>query len=134
MPINSDQETLVLVMNQGDEDARLISSTLEKAGFHVATSSDEASALQLCRTSDPTPQVVIVDTTTRGIETSQVLEHLWEIDPAIRVLLMADREGDTARNLSFSANVRGRIQKPFRRSRLLGSVLEVAKEPLVRTA
>jgi DNA-binding NtrC family response regulator len=134
MPINSDQETLVLVMNQGDEDARLISSTLEKAGFHVATSSDEAGALQLCRTSDPSPQVVIVDTTTRGLETSVVLEHLWEIDPSIRVLLMADAQSDTSRNLSFTANVRGRIQKPFRRARLLGSVLEITREPLVRTA
>lgn len=132
MPVNAEPDSLVLVMDRDDGDAKLISSTLEKAGFHVMTSSNETDAVNLCRTTDP--QLAIIDTNTPGIHTPELLGHMREVNPTIRVLLMADSEQEVSTENRSLANVRGQLSRPFRRAQLLGSVLEITRQPLVRTA
>ncbi|HJT88447.1 MAG TPA: response regulator [Bryobacteraceae bacterium] len=118
-------------MDRQDEDGKLITSILEKAGFHVLHSSTGAGAVELCRAADEAVQLVILDAATPGIQASRLLARLREIDPEIRVLLIA--EGESA-GWALPANVKARLHRPFRRAQLLGSVLEAARRPLTRTA
>jgi CheY-like chemotaxis protein len=79
-------------------------------------------------------QLVIIDTETRGIQIQELLDELKTADPKARILLMSKNEPEPVREWSVTGNVRGMLNRPFRRAQFLGSVLEVAKQPLVRTA
>ena len=126
---------MVLVMDHGDEDVKLITSLLEKTGFHVVHSASEAEILQLCQSGSDSVQLVIVNTDTPGIRTSELLSEVQTANPRIRILLISDqKETELKRRWPKAANVRGHLSRPFRRAQFLGSVLEAAKEPLVRTA
>ena len=130
----TEENTVVLVMDRGDEDVILITSLLKKSGFHVVQSDDKAEVLNLCRATDRV-QLVILNTAIPGIHMSELLNEVQNINPRIRVLLISDQnESEPIRHWSVSGNVRGHLSRPFRRAQFLGSVLEAAKEPLVRTA
>jgi|GEM_PF-2634122 len=136
MPIEAAEEnTVVLVTDRGDRDLKLITSLLEKSGFHVVQSANQTEVLNLCRKRDEAVQLVIVNTATPGIHMSELLDEVQAVDPRVRVLLLSDEdESEPIRHWSVTGNVRGHISRPFRRAQFLGSVLEAAKPPLVRTA
>ena len=126
---------MVLVMDRGDEDVKLVTSLLEKTGFHVVQSANAADVLNLCRSTDNAVQLVIVNTATSGIHTSELLDQVQAADPKIRILLLSDQnESEPIGHWPVTGNVRGHLSRPFRRAQFIGSVLEAAKEPLVRTA
>ena len=128
MPVKAEQESVILAMDRGNGDVRLITTTLEKAGFQVSASSDQPSILNLCRAADHCVRLVIIDTTAPEIQTSELVEGLRQIDPGIRVITVSDQ------NESHTPGTRGgHLTRPFRRAQLLGSVLE-ATQPLYRTA
>ena len=128
MPVKAEQESVILAMDRGNGDVRLITTTLEKAGFQVSASSDQPSILNLCRATDHSVRLVIIDTTAPGIHISELVEGLRQIDPGIRVITLSDQ------NESHTPGTRGgHLTRPFRRAQLLGSVLE-ATQPLYRTA
>jgi CheY-like chemotaxis protein len=127
------QDSVVLAMDRGNGDVRLITSTLEKAGFKVWTSSEESDVLSLCRSAEKSVRLVIIDTANPGIHTFQLLESLRQINPGIGVLLLAGENQPKASHI-WAANVRGQLSRPFRRAHLLGSVLEATAPALSRTA
>lgn len=126
--------TVVLMMDPDDGDVQLITSLLEKSGFQVVLSSEKTDLLSFCRASHNPPQLVIIDTETPGIHTSELLEEVRTVDAKIRILLMSRNKPEPMRHWAVEGNVRGLVNRPFRRAQFLGSVLEVAKQPLVRTA
>jgi hypothetical protein len=66
---------------------------------------------------------------------SDLVENLYGSYPGIRILFTsAQDEGGSVRQIGRSGKVREFLQKPFRRSQLLGRVLEVMDSPMVRTA
>ena len=135
MPISVEESPLVLLMDRRETDAKLITSILEKAGFHVFASSDRAAAINLCRSAEHSVQLAIIDTTLSGIHTAELLEQIRQVNPAIRVLLMTSPDDQESPRIAPTAvNVHGRLTRPFRRAQLLGSVLDMVRQPLVRTA
>jgi CheY-like chemotaxis protein len=127
------QDSVVLAMDRRNRDVRLITSTLEKAGFQVWTSAEEAKVLSLCRSAESSVRLVIIDTAAPGIRTFELLESLRQINPGIGVLLLAG-ENELKASHTWTANVRGHLSRPFRRAHLLGSVLEATAPSLSRTA
>ena len=133
MPIvKAEENTVLLVMDDDDQDVKLITSLLEKSGFHVVRSANKTEVLELCRTSDDTIQLMIADTGIPGIQISEFLEQVQEINPRVRVLVISAKKGPEA--IKKTGNVRAYLSRPFRRAQFLGSVLDAAKGPLVRTA
>ena len=126
---------MVLVMDPASEDVKLMTSLLEKTGFHVVQTANASEVLNVCRRAHDSVELIIVDTATPGIHMTELLDQVQETDPRIRILLVSDqKEADSTRQWPVSGNVRGHLSRPFRRAQFLGSVLEAAKEPLVRTA
>jgi len=126
---------VILVMDRENEDLQLIASLLKKSGFSVHQCLRKADVVNLCRTSHYGVQLVIIDTSTRGITFSELLDEIQAVDPGIRVLLISDQnEPEPVQDWPLRSNVRGHLSRPFRRAQFLGSVLEAAREPLVRTA
>ncbi len=132
--MTADQNAVVLVMDRQDEDVKLITSILEKAGFYVAHFSAGGDAVEWCRAVAASIQLVIIDSATPGIEAPQLVEKFRQIDPEIRILMMAEGQAANLSRGAYPANVKARLSRPFRRARLLGSVLEAARQPLSRTA
>jgi len=125
-----EQDSIMLVMDRSDDNVKLISSTLKKAGYDVVLHSDADEIAHLADHSYP--QLAIIDPSTPGLELSELLAAL---DPGIRVLIVADSGLlDDAPAWAFSKKVRVRLTKPVRRATLLGSVLKVASEPRYLTA
>ena len=113
MSTEKPRDIVVLLTNE-DSVRRVISATLEKAGFIILTASNADSALHLCREGAPSKQLAIID----DVGTSQgsgreFLDRLCQVSPGIRVLF---------------------LRKPFRRAQLLGQVMEVMSQPLAFTA
>ena len=126
---------MILVMDRENEDLQLLTSLLEKSGFSVHQSASSNGALDLCRAGHHSVPLVIVDTSTPGVHSSELLDAIQTVDPGIRVLLISDQdESEPIQDWPLRRNVRGHLSRPFRRAQFLGSVLEAAKEPLVRTA
>jgi CheY-like chemotaxis protein len=135
MPKTNEENTVVLVMERGDEDVQLIKSLLGKAGFGVVQTATNAEALDYIRAAGAATPLAIVDTATPGIQTFELLQQVQTANPATRVLLLAGQnESESTSNWSVMPNVRARLSRPFRRAQFLGSVLELANQPLARTA
>jgi response regulator RpfG family c-di-GMP phosphodiesterase len=135
MPKINEENTVVLVMDRSDEDAKLIKSLLGKAGFGVIQKATNAEALDYFQNAGAAIPLAIVDTATPGVQTFELLQQVQTANPATRVLLLAGKnETESISNLSVMPNVRARLSRPFRRAQFLGSVLELASQPLVRTA
>jgi CheY-like chemotaxis protein len=111
-----------------------VSSTLEKAGFTVLTARGGPAVLDLCAHHPEPIQLAIMDMTMAG-EGPDLVERLDGSYPGIRFLFtsMSDESANT-RQIGRSGRMRGFLQKPFRRSQLLGRVLQVLDTPAVRTA
>src|ERR1700681_4485965 len=105
MPMKAAQESVVLAMDRGNGDVRLISSTLENAGFQVRTSPEVPNILSLCRSAENSVRLVIIDTSTPGIHASELSESLRQINPGIGVLLLAGEDEPDTRHI-WNANVR----------------------------
>ena len=130
--VKPEENTVLLVMDDGDEDVKLITSLLEKSGFQVVRSANKAEVLDVCRTGDDAIQLMIADTGTPGIQISEFLEELQAVNPRVRVLVISAKKGPEP--VKKTSNVRAYLSRPFRRAQFLGSVLDAAKGPLVRTA
>ena len=127
--------TVIIMTKKFAEVSRDPITTLEKAGFHVWTTSNQPDILNLCRGAEQSVRLVMIDAATPGVHISELLDSLGKINPEIRVLLMADQDkSEAVEARAFAANVRGYLKRPFRRAQLLGSVLDVAAPSLHRTA
>jgi CheY-like chemotaxis protein len=132
MPDAIEPKSIVLVMDCNDTAARVMISTLKRGGFDVVACTEPGEAFELCQKETSGIDLAIVDPGTPGLRLS---EFLAGINPRIRVLLVGDPDVlENPGDWIFARNIRLSLPKPIRRSTLLGSVLEVAGEPLYRTA
>jgi CheY-like chemotaxis protein len=130
---DSDQ-AVVLVADGEASVLKNVSSTLEKAGFKVLTAHAGRDVLDVCAHHPEPIQLAIVDMTMAG-NGPDLLECLDGSYPGIRFLFTSSTdESGTERQIGRSGRPRSFLQKPFRRSRLLGRVLQVLDTPAVRTA
>jgi|SRR5215469_11275276 len=130
MPVTT-EDTAILVMDRGNEDVKLFTSLLEKAGFHVSQSADKGDILHYCRATHEGAPIVIIDTATHGLHLPELLDQVQSANPSVRVLLITDGH-EPKPAWSDRSSIRGRLTRPFRRAQFLGSVLEAAK-PLALT-
>ena len=79
-------------------------------------------------------RLVVVDPATPNLQFQPFLEKLHQVDPDIRVLCLSQDGTEDPSQALVSAEHIGRLKRPFRRSRLLASILEVTEKPLARTA
>jgi DNA-binding response OmpR family regulator len=132
MPVTV-EETAILVMERGNEDVKLVTSLLEKTGFHVSQSADRAEVLRYCRAAQDVTPLLIIDTATPGLQISELLDQVQAANSSVRVLMITAPD-ESEDSWSGKRSVRGHLTRPFRRAQFLGCVLEAAKTPLVFTA
>lgn len=130
-----DPDKAVVLVADGEVSVlKNVSSTLEKAGFTVLTANGGPAILDVCAHHPEPIQLAIVDMTMAG-NGPELVERLDGSYPGIRFLFTsASDESGSLRQGGRSGRTRGFLQKPFRRSQLLGRVLQVMDTPAVRTA
>jgi len=120
-----------------DADANVlenVSSTLEKAGYEVITALGSKPLLDLCARRPKAIHLAILDITMPGAG-PDLVQRISDSYPGIRILYTATTdESGRAAQFGPSGRVRDFLQKPFRRSQLLGRVLQVLDAPMVHTA
>jgi CheY-like chemotaxis protein len=130
-----DPDNAVVLVADGEVSVlKNVSSTLQKAGFTVLTAHGGPAVLDVCAKHREPIQLAIMDMTMAG-NGPDLVECLDGSYPGIRFLFTsAQDESPNVRQTGRSGRTREFLQKPFRRSRLLGRVLQVMDTPLVRTA
>src|ERR1039458_4129830 len=126
-----EQESAGVLVADGEERVlRQVSTTLEKAGFTVFTALGRSAALEFCRDKREPVQLAIID---MAMDMSG--PELYQSYPDVRVLFTSNEDqSGTIQQAGPSGRFRGFLKKPFRRSKLLGSVLKAMDAPLARTA
>ena len=127
----AEPDSAVVLVADGEASVlREISSTLTKAGFKVLPALGESAFVELCTRHREAVQLAIVD-----ISMANHIDRLYEIFPQIRVLFTGNRdESHQVRQIGRSGQIREFLKKPFRRSQLLGRVLQVLDTPMAYTA
>jgi CheY-like chemotaxis protein len=130
-----DADNAVVLVADGEMSVlKNVSSTLQKAGFTVLTALGGPAVLDVCAHHREPIQLAIMDMTMAG-NRPDLVERLDGSYPGIRFLFTsALDESGKERQIGRSGRTREFLQKPFRRSQLLGRVLQVMDAPLVRTA
>jgi two-component system, cell cycle sensor histidine kinase and response regulator CckA len=125
---------VVLVADAEASLLRNVSSTLTKAGFTVLTAQGSPAVLDVCAHYREPIQLAIMDLAMTE-QRPELVDCLYRSYPEIRILFTSPHdEPGMVRQLGRSGRVRDFLQKPFRRSQLLGRVLQVLDTPMVSTA
>jgi len=128
------ENAVVLVADGEASVLKNVSSMLGKAGFKVLTAQGGPAALDVCAHYRDPIQLAIVDAEMARNQ-PDLVERLHGSYPGIRMLYTsAGEDSPEVRQIARAGRVREYLKKPFRRSQLLGRVLEVLDTPLVRTA
>ena len=130
-----EQESAGVLVADGEERVlQQVSSTLEKAGFTVFTALGRSAALDFCRERKESVQLAIIDMA-MGASGPELALELYQSSPDVRVLFTSNQdESDIIQQAGPSGHFRGFLKKPFRRAKLLGSVLRAMDAPLARSA
>ena len=133
MPTDNQQDAAILVMDDGDKDAKLMASMLEKVGLEVKISSNQDAVLASCRSTGDAMRLVILDEESEA-RMPGLLDDLSTCDSSVRVLLVGHPDESAGPKWFATTKNRGILRRPFRRAQFLGSVLKLINEPRVRTA
>jgi CheY-like chemotaxis protein len=118
--------TAVVVGDDRGSALKKVSTTLQKAGFVVVTASSGRAALDRCREQHRPVDLAVIDTAATGIKAPEIEQQLHEMYPHIRMLFLSDDNPETVHETDDSlGHLRRVLRKPYRRSRLLGRVLEM---------
>ena len=134
--MDADESFNTVVVVGDDRGAALkgVSATLQKAGFVVVTASNGREALARCREQHRPVDLAVIDTAAAGIKAPEIEQQLHEMYPHVRMLFLSDDNPETIHEADPSGHVRRVLRKPYRRSRLLGRVLEIMEQPKVMRA
>ena len=135
MGVMPDPDNAVVLVADGEETVlQDVSSTLEKAGYKVFKASTGAAVHDFCACPQGSVQLAIVDMAMVA-HAPDTLDQLYRSFPDIRILFTGGREdAKTAPQVGRPGSVREFLGKPFRRSQLLGRVLQVMDAPMAYTA
>jgi response regulator RpfG family c-di-GMP phosphodiesterase len=134
MPIDDSHNTAVVVGDDRGAALKDVSSTLQKAGFVVVTASTGRAALDRCREQRQPVDLAIIDTAVTGIKAPEIEQQLHEMYPNVRMLFLADEAPEIVEETESRGHLRRVLRKPYRRSRLLGRVLEMMQHPKAKGA
>jgi CheY-like chemotaxis protein len=126
MATDDSPSTAVVVGDDRGAALKEVSTTLQKAGFVVVTASNGRAALDRCRAQHRPVDLAVIDTAATGIKAPEIEQQLHEMYPHIRMLFLSDDNPETVHETDSPAgHLRRVLRKPYRRSRLLGRVLEM---------
>ena len=125
MPTDDSHSTAVVVGDDRGPALKEVSTTLRKAGFVVVTAATGRAALAQCRETHRQVDLAVIDTAATGIKAPEIEEQLHEMYPHIRMLFLSDENPETIHEGDSPGHLRRVLRKPYRRSRLLGRVLEM---------
>lgn len=126
--------TAIVVAQRADRDAKLIKSALRKLGFSVISAEDEREAVKLLASLGRNLELAVVDPTTPGLDVRSLLRKMEESGSEAHVLCVCGEGSERACEIrEFAGRISGYLNRPFRRSHLLASILD-AERPLARTA
>jgi CheY-like chemotaxis protein len=130
----SQEDSVILVADGEERVLQQASSTLQKAGYTVFAALGRSAALDFCRSRPMPVQMAIVDMAL-GADGADLVHELYRAFPDVRILFTSNLDQRLMiQQAGPSGRFRGFLQKPFRRSKLLGSVLKAMDAPLARTA
>jgi DNA-binding response OmpR family regulator len=127
-------DTAILVMERTDADLKLIRSTLQKVGFEVVNPETGSDVPRLLAAEEESLRLVVADPATPGLDFRELLKKLHDADSPARVLCLCEEPFDVALPASYKQHIGARLRRPFRRSRLVASILDATSKPLARTA
>jgi len=135
MLTESQQDNALLVLKRDDKDIALVTSLLEKVGFHVSHSSNTNDALEFFGSANVAPSLLVIDEAVNSAGLPGFLQCAVSLNPGVRTVLLSERE-DFDPNTAWGGSVKMHafLKRPFRRAQFLGSVLHLMDEHLVRTA
>jgi CheY-like chemotaxis protein len=126
--------TIVVVGDDRGAALRNVTTTLQKAGFLVVTATTGRAALDQCRAQHRPVDLAVIDTAAAGIQAPEIERQLHEMYPHVRMLFLSDDSPETVHEGSSPGHLCRVLRKPYRRSRLLGRVLEMMQQPRVMSA
>jgi DNA-binding NtrC family response regulator len=127
------ETALVLVADAEERVLQQVSTALEKAGFKVLTARGRSAALEFCHDKKRPVQLAIIDSV-MGSNDPVLVREICDCYPHVRVLFTGSHDEPAAIQHAVPGHSCSYLKKPFRRSRLLGSVLEAMDARLTRTA
>jgi two-component system, cell cycle sensor histidine kinase and response regulator CckA len=131
---DSHSSTVVVVGDDRGAALMQVSVTLQKAGFDVVTATNGRAALERCRASHRPVDLAVIDTAATGINAPEIEQQLHEMYPHVRMLFLSDENQEAGPQTASPGHLRRVLRKPYRRSRLLGRVLEMMQQPKVMGA
>jgi CheY-like chemotaxis protein len=125
MDVDDSSNTVVVVGDDRGAALKEVSATLQKAGFVVVTASNGRAALDRCREQHRPVDLAVIDTAAVGIKALEIEQQLHEMYPHVRMLFLSDDNPETVHEADSPGHLRRVLRKPYRRTRLLGRVLEM---------
>ena len=132
--MDDSHSTVVVVGDDRGAALKGLSSTLQKAGFEVVTAANGRAALEQCRAHHRPMDLAVIDTAATGINAPEIEQQLHEMYPHVRMLFLSDENPEIVTHTDSPGHLRRVLRKPYRRSRLLGRVLEMMEQPKVMGA
>ena len=96
---------------------------LESAGYDVVEADDGLAALE--RFAIDRPDVVLLDLVMKGMYGLDVLAKLFELDPAVRVIVMSADVQTSSRDLAREAGAAGFINKPAAEGQVVETISRI---------
>lgn len=111
--------TAVVLATESDKEAPLVRSILRKAGFEVVGDRGVSHG--------PGVALAVVDADAEDPE--RIVAELHDLYPDARVLLLSEQGDARLQEVPSFGHMRSALRKPFKRSQLLGSVLNLMERP-----
>ena len=127
----------ILVIDDSPTVLKVIELALSKAGYEVATASDDEAALTMVRETRTVPDLVLLDGLIPNRDAAEICRRL-AADPAVKavpvVVMVARGQGDDVEaRFARASNVRDFIAKPFSPDALQAVVSHVVDKRTSRT-
>ncbi len=112
----------LLIVDDEDSVRRVLSSTLERAGYKVLQAANGKEALTIYNDSGPSIAVVIIDMTMPVLGGLPTMRELVKINPDVRIIAASGIHDNEATAKSIGGQVKEFLAKPFNSERLLRAV------------
>ena len=109
----------ILVVEDEPQIRDLIKTILEGAGFHVVLAHDGRHGLDMFRRHGQNVAAVLLDLTMPEMNGEEVLQHLRQMRPNIRAMVMSGYSEHEMHQRFAGQGVAGFVQKPFSPATLL---------------
>jgi PAS domain S-box-containing protein len=120
----------ILLVDDEEPLRNLASRQLERAGYEVLTADCGEAALEIYRSQAEAIDLVIMDMSMPGMGGYRALQHLFEIDPKVRVIIATGYAAHGQVEDSLAMGAAAYIAKPFKQTDLLTAVRRVLAGPV----